>query len=203
MLDEGYIKFELEWEDRANEFKTDVSKLIKWRDKMHQMEMIGHYADINVGYGNISMKTEDGKNFIISATQTGNKKNVTEQDFCTVTEYKIKENKVHCKGPKKASSESLTHAAVYEADENIKAIIHIHHHAMWLDLLNKIPTSRKNVAYGTPEMAKEIFRLFKEEDLAREKLMAMAGHEDGIIAFGKDLDEAGALVMEWMEKGIY
>ena len=53
----------------------------------------------------------------------------------------------------------------------------------------KVPTSSPDVPYGTPQMAKEIFRLFDEENLGVEKILVMAGHEDGIICFGKDLDE--------------
>ncbi len=54
----------------------------------------------------------------------------------------------------------------------------------------KVPTSNPDVPYGTPQMAKEMFRLFDEENLGVEKILVMAGHEDGIIYFGKDLDEA-------------
>lgn len=38
-------------------------------------------------------------------------------------------------------------------------------------------------------MVKEIFCLFDEENLGVEKILVMVGYEDGIICFGKDLDE--------------
>ncbi len=47
---------------------------------------------------------------------------------------------------------------------------------------------------GTPGMALEMFRLFEEENLGDRKILAMAGHEDGIICFGGSLDEAGQVL---------
>lgn len=201
-MDEGYIKFELEWTKQPNDFKLDISELIKWRNKLKGLDMIGYYPGADVAFGNISIR-ESRRSFIISATQTGQVVEATEEDFCTVTDYNIEKNSVKCIGPQKASSESMTHAAIYECDSSVNAVIHVHHQDMWMSMLNKVPTSRKNVAYGTPEMAKEIKRLFDEEELGEEKLMAMSGHEDGIIAFGKDLDEAAEILLEWEEKGNY
>jgi hypothetical protein len=44
-------------------------------------------------------------------------------------------------------------------------------------------------------MAHEILRLYRETDLPRAKLAAMAGHEEGVIAVGLDLDEAGCVLL--------
>jgi len=44
-------------------------------------------------------------------------------------------------------------------------------------------------------MAKEIARLFSEQNLSHHKLFAMAGHSGGIVCFGKSLEEAGKLLM--------
>jgi hypothetical protein len=85
----------------------------------------------------------------------------------------------------------MTHAAFYQADPAIGAVIHVHHLDFWKRLLHTVPTTAPEVAYGTPGMALEILRLYRETDLPRRKLAAMAGHEEGIISFGCDLDEAG------------
>ena len=69
MIDEGYIKFQCHWE-KATAPQEDLSELVHWRNKLLQMGLIGHYPDINVGFGNISQKME-GKQYIISGTQTG------------------------------------------------------------------------------------------------------------------------------------
>ena len=93
------------------------------------------------------------------------------------------------------SSESLTHAAIYESDPTISAVIHCHDTVLWATLLDRAPTTSKSVAYGTPEMAYEIMRLFTVSDVRNTGIFAMAGHEAGIVTFGKDLEDAFDVVM--------
>lgn len=196
-IDEGYIKYNINWINES--LKVAVPKqLMEWRDKMHELKQIGHYTDINIGYGNISVKTDDG--FLISGTQTGDIFPIKPEHFTLVTDYDIKANSVTCRGEIKASSESMTHAAVYEADNTINAIIHIHNPKLWELLMDKVPTTKKEVPYGTPEMANEIFRLFKETRVIEEKIIVMAGHDEGIISFGKDLNEAGEILLDFLAK---
>ena len=98
-----------------------------------------------------------------------------------------------------ASSESLTHAACYECSSKIKAVIHVHNFAMWENLIDNLPTTNENITYGTPEMALEIKRLFKEYKLDNN-IMVMGGHMEGIISFGEDLDKAGRMILENIDK---
>ncbi len=115
-----------------------------------------------------------------------------------VVAYDFKRNWLRCEGSAIASSESLTHAVVYESDAKAGSIIHCHDSKLWAALLNQAPTSSKAVEYGTPEMAYEVTRLFKHTDVQDRKILVMAGHEGGIVAFGRDLEEAFAvLVREW------
>lgn len=197
MIDEGYIKFELHWEKQPNDFKFDISDLMQWRDKMHELNLIGNYPELGIGFGNISQKFEVGNEFVISGTQTGDVYPIKDEHFTSVTHYDLASNSVWCRGPLKASSESMTHAAIYEFDESIKAVIHVHHLALWEKLLNKVPTSKADVPYGTTEMGMEIKRLFDEEQLAEKRIMAMAGHDEGIITFGATLEEAASVLMQY------
>lgn len=66
--------------------------------------------------------------------------------------------------------------------------------------MNKVPTTRINCAYGTPEMAREIIRLCKEDNLKETEILVMSGHKEGIIAFGSNLEEAGNLLMKYYQK---
>ena len=192
MIDEGYIKFQCYWE-KTIALQNDLSELISWRNKLLQMGLIGHYHDINVGFGNISQKME-GKQFIISGTQTGHIEHIQAEHFTTVTDYNIPTNEVWCKGPVKASSESMTHAMIYENDPLAEGVIHIHSSVLWKQLINKVSTTKKEVPYGTPEMANEITRLFNETDVKNQKIIVMAGHEEGILSFGTCLEEAGKII---------
>jgi hypothetical protein len=163
---------------------------------MYELKQIGYYQELNIGYGNISIKTPQG--ILISGTQTGNIYPIKPEHFTLVTDYNINQNKVVCQGPIKASSESMTHTAIYEADESINAIIHIHNLKIWHELMYQVPTTNKEVPYGTPEMAQEIFRLFKETPVREEKIIVMGGHKEGIITFGSSLREAGNLLLDFL-----
>jgi L-ribulose-5-phosphate 4-epimerase len=61
--------------------------------------------------------------------------------------------------------------------------------------LNEAPTTSKAVEYGTPEMAYEMMQLFMRTNVQVRKIVVMAGHEGGILTFGKDLEEAFAVLM--------
>ena len=62
--------------------------------------------------------------------------------------------------------------------------------------MHHVPTSSEAIPYGTPEMANEIKRLFDETTLSKEKIMVMGGHREGIVSFGKDLEEAGNILID-------
>jgi hypothetical protein len=74
-------------------------------------------------------------------------------------------------------------------------VIHGHDVKLWAALLEEEATATpKGVEYGTPEMAYAVRNLFKVTDVERRKIFAMAGHEGGVVAFGRDAGEAfGAL----------
>ena len=89
---------------------------------------------------------------------------------------------------------------IYETFIGVKAVIHIHSSVLWKQLLNKVPTTGAQVPYGTPQMANEIKRLAKKTNLKQSRILVMAGHEDGIITFGKDLAEAYAILLQQISK---
>ena len=195
-IDEGYIKFNCSWEKQKLNI-TIPDEIKVWRDRMYDLKLIGHYEELNVGYGNISMLMDE--NMLVSGTQTGEISPIQDEHFTIVDDYDIDRNWVHCVGNIKASSESLTHLAIYQCDESIKAIIHIHNLSLWEKLIDRIPTTKKEVPYGTPEMAKEIERLFQESDLQQQKTIVMAGHEEGIISFGETMEEAGNKILQLIQ----
>jgi L-ribulose-5-phosphate 4-epimerase len=189
MLDEGIIKFDAKW-IRSNIEVTDIiNEMNSWRKKLYNEDLIGQYSN-GIGFGNISIKIKHSDDFLISGSGTGTKSFTGSQDYTKVISYDFDTNRLTCVGPIIASSESLTHAVLYEVDPSIQVVIHGHHPKLWEDLLNKIPTTSEAVPYGTPEMAYETMRLFKETNVAQHKLFAMGGHPEGIVSFGANFDEA-------------
>jgi len=66
-------------------------------------------------------------------------------------------------------------------------------------LIHQVPTSSENIPCGTSEMADEIKRLFDETTVSTEEIIVMGGHQEGVISFGKDLEEAGNILIEKMK----
>ncbi|MEL7036617.1 MAG: class II aldolase/adducin family protein [Cyanobacteria bacterium J06592_8] len=198
-MDEGVIKYHCHWlkDEPISEYK--IQDLMQWRDHLYSLGLIGVY-DNGIGFGNISIRLGESLEFIVSGTQTGHFPHLKAEYYTQVTAFNLAENTLTCRGPVKASSESLTHAALYHFDSKIQAIIHIHQGELWKKLLFQVPTTRPEVPYGTPQMAGEMFRLFEQEDLAEQKILAMAGHEDGVITFGANLPEAGEVLLKYYEE---
>ena len=174
MKDEGYIKFDCTWIEAEWPDKTIINELNTWRQKLYNKQLIGAYDD-GIGYGNISCRMSDDT-FLISGTATGNLKQLTDKHYTRVNGFDIANNSITCRGPIKASSESLTHAIIYASLPEVKAVVHIHNNSLWQKLRNKVPTTNPQVAYGTPEMANEISRLLETTNLKEYKVQIGTAH---------------------------
>jgi L-ribulose-5-phosphate 4-epimerase len=196
-----YIKFACE--QAATEITPfgGLAELNAYRRKLLQLRLIGVDAN-GIGFGNLSIRDGATKNFYITASATGGKPELTLADCARVVAYDFEKNWLRYEGSAIPSSESLTHAAVYESDAKAGSVIHCHDSKLWAALLNQAPTSSKAVDYGTPEMASEVTRLFKTTDVQSRKIFVMAGHEGGILAFGKDLEEAFVVLMRERREGV-
>ncbi len=197
MTDEkGYIKFHCNWIKSEPVAEEIINDLNHWREKLFNLGLIGAYQN-GIGYGNLSIRI-DNDSFLITGTATGHLTNLTTNHFTKVTSYSFEKNSLNCTGPIKASSESLTHAAIYESENNINAVIHVHSKVLWNRLRNSVPATAPNIEYGTSQMAEEIKRLFKQTNVFEEKILVMTGHEDGIITFGKTIEEAGNIILKYL-----
>lgn len=198
-MDEGVVKYRCKWTQAEPVAAENIRDLMEWRDRLHGWGLIGIYEN-GIGFGNVSVRVGNSSQFMISGTQTAHQPTLGPEFYCKVTEFDLEQNCLGCRGPVQASSESLTHAALYFYKEDIGAIVHVHNPQLWQQLLFEIPTTRKEIPYGTPGMAKEMFRLFEEENLASGKILAMAGHEDGIVCFGGSLEEAGKVLSSAIDR---
>ena len=132
-----------------------IASLIACRNRLFQAALIGYDAKHDVGYGNVSLRRNESR-FYVSGTQTGHLPELDESHFCEVIGHDVEQNAVTCEGPVQASSESMTHAVIYQTDPSVQAIIHVHHHGLWEGLKGVTPTTGEDVPYGTPEMAREV-----------------------------------------------
>jgi len=196
---EGIIKFNLIFKlEKSLFFDDEIIKLNKWRSLLFKANLIGcDPSKYNgFGYGNISMLAKPynkrKKAFIISGTQTGKFKKLSKKHYCLVTDWNIEKKSLTGTGPIKPSSESITHAVLYQIDNSIRSVIHVHSPDIWNNAKRfNIPTTKKSAEYGTIEMANEIKRLYKKKYNKDINLFTMGGHTDGVISFGKSIDDAG------------
>lgn len=189
MSETGVVKFSCEHLRGEVASFTALEELNATRRQLLQLRMVG-VDERGIGFGNVSVRESDSANFYITGSGTGRLPLLTLEHVARVTAYDFARNWLRCKGATLASSESLTHAAVYQADPGIGAVIHGHSISLWNRLLNQAATTEACVEYGTPAMAFEVLRLFEETDVRERHLFAMAGHEGGIVTFGSDLEEA-------------
>lgn len=189
---EGVIKYQLHHHRSAASTEWNISEINTWRTLLHQLQLIGQQADRYMGYGfgNISQRTKD-EQFLISGTQTGGIAELTKDNYCLVVATDLSRNTLHSTGPCQPSSEALSHASVYRQDNSIQCIIHAHSPEIWqatkaLDLVS----TAEEIAYGTPDMARAIRQLFSSGKLNQQHLFTLLGHQDGVISFGKNFQQA-------------
>jgi L-ribulose-5-phosphate 4-epimerase len=189
-----YIKFSCERVAAEITSFDGLAELNAHRRKLLQLGLIG--VDPNgIGFGNLSVRDGATDNFYITGSATGGIHELTLADCAKVVACDFGRNCVRYEGSAVPSSESLTHAAIYESDATAGAVIHCHDSKLWPAALNEAPTTSKAAEYGTPEVAYEIIQLFKRTDVPSRRIIVMAGHEAGILTLGKDLEEAFAVLM--------
>ena len=146
------------------------------RTALHDAGLIGVYPS-GIGYGNVSLLL--GK-----------------QGYSLVRAFDPLENTVASFGPVQASSESMTHGAVYGAANKARCVIHIHSPFLFTSLLAEgFPRTPESVAYGTPALSREVARLITEELSPSEGIFVTAGHNEGVFAYGESIASTLNLIL--------
>jgi len=199
-LDEGYIKYQSHWSPGPAPDAAAARLMETWRRPLFAAGLVGHYSELDIGFGNLSTRSGKPDQFLITGTQTGHIEQTDAEHYSLVTGFDIDRNEVFCTGPAQASSEAMTHAAIYELDPLIGAIVHVHCKSLWDQYLHVLPTTNCAVTYGTPEMAAEFGRLYWESTFRSEGIAVMGGHEEGLISIGKSLKQAATKILALAEK---
>jgi ribulose-5-phosphate 4-epimerase/fuculose-1-phosphate aldolase len=187
--EKGYIQFLCDWEQAPSPQGAMLDELRACRDRMNRLGLVGVYPN-GIGYGNLSCRPQPGSSFVITGTATGKLSTLGPEHLTEVIAYDVARNWLRCRGPVQASSESLSHAAVYDSDPAIRAIIHVHHMDLWRYLYDKIPTTDPQAEAGTPAMATAIEDLFRAGPVRATGLFVMGGHTEGLVSFGRSVNEA-------------
>ncbi len=199
MSETGSVKFKCEQVAAQTPGFDGFDELNRCRRRLLDLGMIGT-DESGIGFGNLSVRDGSTSRFYITGSGTGGIGELAPADCAKVVAYDFAKNWLRCEGARIASSESLTHAAVYESDPGVCAVIHCHNTKLWGELLDKVPATPKGFAYGTPEMAHAVKDLFESSDLKRKKIFVMASHIGGLVAFGRDMEEAFGTLKGEMRK---
>ncbi|MGH8095214.1 MAG: class II aldolase/adducin family protein [Chthoniobacterales bacterium] len=189
MSETGAVKFHYESSGRELAPFSGFEELNAARQELRRLGLLG--VDGNgVGFGNVSLREGATDSFYITGSGTGALPSLGMQDYAKVVGWDFERNWLRSEGRAIASAESLTHAAVYATTAKVRVVVHGHDASLWKGLLSRGTATGPDVAYGTPEMAREVQRLFRETKVRTSKIFAMAGHRDGIVAVGEDFREA-------------
>lgn len=186
---EGVVKYSLEFTPSDIKIDKEYQALEKCREDLYALGLIGAYDD-GIGYGNISVKYNNSNKFVITATQTGHLANLQCDDYSLVDDIDFKSFKTIASGKSKPSSECITHGAIYNLDNQINAVIHIHNLTLWEYMIANNYLSTNDTPYGTIEMVEDVIDIYKDINPLTNNLFVMKGHHEGIVSFGVDLEDA-------------
>ena len=195
--DDGVIKFKLTLKRAPAPEQAQFIALEKWRALFYKLSLIGEYPNEEIGYGNLSSRLPK-KAFIITGSQTGHLAHLQAHHYTKVIECDLKKGSVTAEGLIPPSSESLTHYGIYEANQAIQYVFHVHHPKLW-EMLQSSDSDfiSEDIPYGTQEMANAAYQLLANKTSG---IFVMKGHEDGIISYATTADDAGKNLLELYRK---
>jgi ribulose-5-phosphate 4-epimerase/fuculose-1-phosphate aldolase len=204
---EGVIKFQLAFKRSRPLPEAQIREINAWREVFFRLGLIGQDPERygGFGYGNISARIKpftgpaNRRAFVITGSQTGGIGSLGPEHYTTVFEYDSGRNRVVARGPVRPSSEALTHGMVYNLSRTTRFVIHVHSPEIWskADWLG-IPVTDTKAAYGTAQMAQAVGRLFRASGLGKKRIFAMGGHQDGVVSFGRNGEEAALHLMRYL-----
>ncbi len=196
--DDGVIKYSSQRVDGIVEASAQLDELNRARTILFDLGLIGAYLN-GIGYGNLSLRTS-GQQFVITASATGAIRQLQTDQFCLVESFSIEHNSVRSRGSLEASSESMTHGAIYAANPAVHCVMHVHSRSLFDALLarNALHTA-PDIPYGTPAMARTVAQLVAAQP-GLPVLFVMAGHDEGIVAYGEDIDSVRSLLVDTLNR---
>jgi hypothetical protein len=213
--DEGIVRFAAEHVTRPLEervYGPAARALAAWREILARLGLLGQdparYG--GAGYGNASVRLgpfgdvpRGQRRFLVTGTGTGGRRAVGLADVCVVEAYDLRRDRVRSFGPVGPSSEALTHGALYDVAPGARAVLHAHAPEVWRAARRLgLPVTAPAAAPGTPELALEVQRLYRETALSSLRVLVMGGHEDGVLAFGAGLEQAGGVLVRQLGRAL-
>ncbi len=191
-MDDGYIKYSCHRRAGTVAATPELLVLNSARSRLFDLGLVGIDAS-GIGYGNVSLRT-NSQQFVVTASATGATRELTMSQYCLVESYSLEQNEVWSMGSLDASSESMTHGAVYASNDAIQCVMHIHSRLLFDRLLQSgAASTQSSIPYGTPAMARAVAD-FAKRLTSLPGLLVMAGHDEGVIACGDSVNSVLTLI---------
>jgi ribulose-5-phosphate 4-epimerase/fuculose-1-phosphate aldolase len=205
MAEDGVISYNLQLSPAPPLPWARLQVLDGWRQILYLLGLIGRDPRRYGGFafGNISRRLLPAdapagcRPFVISGSQTGGLARLSARHYVTVLKCSAEEALVVAAGQIPPSAEALTHAALYDADDGVRFVMHVHCPELWRQA-GTLGIARTDVAAagGTVDLARAIAELLEDPAVRRRGLFAMGGHEDGLVAFGRSAQGAAFALTE-------
>jgi ribulose-5-phosphate 4-epimerase/fuculose-1-phosphate aldolase len=193
-MTEGYVKYTAEHTIATPIEAPHWTELNDARTRLHKLGLIGVNSG-GIGFGNLSIRYH-GDEFLISGTATGALPELSSGEYCLIKSFDLIQNRVVTEGPVQASSESMTHGAVYQSFASVNCVIHIHSRSIFDGMIrDRYSATPENAAFGTPEIALAIRKCVSEIN-ENEGVIVLAGHDEGVIAYGPSVEKALNLILK-------
>ncbi|HKL22546.1 MAG TPA: class II aldolase/adducin family protein, partial [Tichowtungia sp.] len=89
----------------------------------------------------------------------------------------------------------MSHGTVYRANKKIRCVIHVHSRELFdFMLAGEFAKTPEEAEYGTPELAQEVRKLVESAG-AEQGVFVLAGHQDGVMAYGPDIESAREMLL--------
>jgi hypothetical protein len=198
---EGVIKFKLAHHSTPPISHPGLAELNAFRTLFFRLGLTGQdpLRYDGLGYGNFSIR-EGTAEFLISASQTGGIPELGNEHYVRIIKASPEEHTIKSEGPLPPSSETMTHASIYQASPSTHCVMHVHDPLIWQESLQLgLESTAQDIPYGSREMAIALGGIAARHP---EGVIAMQGHLDGVIAFGGSISETARLLIEVLAKAV-
>jgi L-ribulose-5-phosphate 4-epimerase len=168
-----------------------------WRTVLKRLGLLGQdparYEGL--GFGNLSARDQARPaEFVVTASQTSGAETLDDDGLVRIVRGDLARFWVDALGRQPPSSETLTHAMIYQADAGVNWIFHVHSPEIWRQTRAlRLPATPEHVAYGSTAMVQAVAALL-EQHSARPLAFTTLGHQDGVFACGAGADDAGTIL---------
>ena len=150
------------------------------RQELRRLGLLG-VDESGVGFGNVSLRDGATDSFYITGSGTGALSALALQDYAKVVAWDFERNWLRCEGRVIASAESLTHAAVYSMDAEVRVVVHGHDRCLWQGLRERGAATARMCLTARPRWRGRFSGCFEKPMCAPRSFSRWPGTRMGLL----------------------